>query len=194
MLQQLIKKYPNKPWDGYQLSKNSNITREFIMSQNIKIIKPKYLIKFTMRDFDEITMDIIESQPNKQWDWLVISYNPHITMEIIISNPDKPWDWSAVSCNPNVTMDFIEANSDKEWDWGNISYNPNRTLGFIERYIDKIQWYDLSMNEFEHKFEEYRKYKCYKNFPYIKRRTAMIYEVLQKFLNNDCISVITDMI
>jgi len=32
-------------------------------------------------------------------DWFYISRNPNITMEMIENNPDKPWDWDWVSEN-----------------------------------------------------------------------------------------------
>ena len=41
--------------------------------------------------------------------------NPNITVDFIENNPDKPWDWEGISMNPNITMDFIEKHSDKPW-------------------------------------------------------------------------------
>ena len=41
----------------------------------------------------ELLMDIINKNPDKEWDWYFISMNPNITWDIIESNPDKPWDW-----------------------------------------------------------------------------------------------------
>lgn len=37
-------------------------------------------------------MDIIQSNPDKPWDWCMVSRNPNLTMEIINANPDKPWN------------------------------------------------------------------------------------------------------
>ena len=31
--------------------------------------------------------------------WYNISQNPNITMEIIENNPDKPWNWDCISRN-----------------------------------------------------------------------------------------------
>ena len=44
-------------------------------------------------------------------------------MDIIQSNPDKPWDWSGLSCNPNITLSIIQSNPDKPWDWYNLALN-----------------------------------------------------------------------
>jgi hypothetical protein len=37
----------------------------------------------------------------------------YVSWEIIESNPDKPWDWRYISYNPNITWKIIEANPDK---------------------------------------------------------------------------------
>ena len=50
----LLEKYPEKPWDWYWISKNTNLA-----------------------------MDIIEKNPEKPWDWGWISKNTNITMDII---------------------------------------------------------------------------------------------------------------
>ena len=93
-LERLLERYPDKPWDWYDINKNPNIT-----------------------------MDIIEKYPDKPWDWYDISQNPNITMDIIEKNPDKPWDFHGISQNPNITMDIIEKNQYKPWDWFGISLN-----------------------------------------------------------------------
>ena len=54
ILQYLLEKYPNKPWDWDDISRNPNIT-----------------------------MEIIEKYPDKPWNWSYISSNQNITMEII---------------------------------------------------------------------------------------------------------------
>ena len=41
--------------------------------------------------------------------------NPNITWEIIQNNPDKNWNWKWISKNPNITWDIIQNNPDKDW-------------------------------------------------------------------------------
>ena len=53
-----------------------------------------------------ITMEIIEKNSNKPWEWNGISRNPNL-MEIIEKYPNKPWNWNRISMNPNITIDFI---------------------------------------------------------------------------------------
>jgi hypothetical protein len=36
-------------------------------------------------------------------------------MKVIEENPDKPWDWELIS--RNITTEVIEKNPDKQWDW-----------------------------------------------------------------------------
>ena len=61
ILQYLLEKYPNKPWDWDSISENPNIT-----------------------------MDIIEKYHDKPWDWEYgISHNPNITIEFIEKYIDK---------------------------------------------------------------------------------------------------------
>jgi hypothetical protein len=68
-------------------------------------------------------MELVESYPDKPWNWYWISKNLNITMEMIESHPDKPWDWECISENPNITMEMIEAHPDKPWNWERISSN-----------------------------------------------------------------------
>ena len=58
----------------------------------------------------ERLLNFIRENPNKDWDWKVISYNPNITMDNIHDNPHLPWDWKKISYNPNLTIDFVLKN------------------------------------------------------------------------------------
>ena len=83
----------------------------------------------------ELLMDIINKNPDKEWDWYWILFNPNITWDIIESNPDKPWSWHWISQKLKLTWDIIESNPDKEWD--SISYNPNLTYHRIYDISEK---------------------------------------------------------
>ena len=54
---------------------------------------------------------------NDEWNWSSLSVNPNITLEIVQQNPDQPWEWTGLSMNPNITWEFIQQNLDKPWDW-----------------------------------------------------------------------------
>ena len=38
--------------------------------------------------------DYIKENPDKKWDYTMLSFNPNITWEIIQANPDKNWSYS----------------------------------------------------------------------------------------------------
>ena len=69
---------------------------------------------------------ICDNEDKIDWKWM--SKNPNITWEIIQNNPDKNWSWDFISLNPNITWEIIVANPDKHWNWMNISCHPNITL------------------------------------------------------------------
>ena len=82
-LLKLLELYPDKPWHWHRLSRNPNITLEFI-----------------------------QNNPDKHWNWRNVSTNLNITWEIIQNNPDKPWDWSCLSMNyfhKNKNLRFVMA-------------------------------------------------------------------------------------
>lgn len=60
-------------------------------------------------------MDMIVNNPDKPWDWELISKN-HITMDMIVNNPDKPWNWRFLAQNPNLDIDLIISTKDKYLD------------------------------------------------------------------------------
>ena len=50
-----------------------------------------------VQEWSEHYWKFVEKNPDKPWNWYIISYNPNITMEIIEKYPDKPWDWGGIS-------------------------------------------------------------------------------------------------
>ena len=60
-----------------------------------------------------------------------------ITIEDVITNSDKNWDWEMLSCHPNITMACIEQNIHFPWKWGIVSKNPHLNISFVARYSDK---------------------------------------------------------
>ena len=96
-----------------------------MLKKIIKLIDPSLLDWYEISKNPDITMDIIQNNPNKPWNWVGLSLNPNITLDFIQSNQDKPWDWySIISQKPTITFDFIKKNLNKDWDWYFISQNP----------------------------------------------------------------------
>lgn len=44
-------------------------------------------------------------------------------MQAIESNPQLNWNWQLVSRNPNLTMEFIESYPNIDWNWSYMSGN-----------------------------------------------------------------------
>ena len=76
------------------------------------------------------------SDSKYKWCWYGLTRNPIITLDIINTNPNKPWDWCGFSMNPNITWDIVQANPDKPWTWGELSRNPSMLLSNQE--LDNI--------------------------------------------------------
>jgi len=104
-----------------------------------------------------LTIDLIEKNQEKPWDWAEISKLPNITFSIVEEHPDKDWDWGVgLLTNPNITPDFIMDNRHLPWafpgyDWGNnisnLLDNPNLTIDFVKRHPNLIEWNDNIVNE-----------------------------------------------
>ena len=44
-----------------------------------------------------------------------LAFNQYVTWEIVQSYPDKPWNYYFLSENPNITWEIVQANPDKPW-------------------------------------------------------------------------------
>jgi hypothetical protein len=84
-----------------------------------------------------ITMDIIEEYPNLLWDYECISFNENLTIDMIFKNLDKEWVWSRICANPAMTLDIIVAYNHLPWEWDNLSMNKNLTSDFVLNNLDK---------------------------------------------------------
>ena len=99
------------------------------------IDKPLVYNKLVMNP--NISLDIINANPEIDWNWELLSYCKYISLESIVANLDKPWNWDTISTYPNITWDFINANLDIPWNWTQISMHPNITEDIIEKNINK---------------------------------------------------------
>ena len=103
----------------------------------------KYIDKYKNRISDlcersQISTSFINSHPEYDWNWNLLSYNFYISSQLVKSNPDKSWNWYEMSLNPNLTIEFIEAHPNKPWDWDYISHN-YFTYDDIENVIKDVR-------------------------------------------------------
>lgn len=85
----LLTTYVDNRWNWFEVSRNPNITWEFINNH----------IEY-------------------RWSWEGISENPNITWEIILENPKLPWVWYFVSRNPNITLEIVSNNLNLQQTFG----------------------------------------------------------------------------
>ena len=123
----LIEKYKNK-WGYWSLSKNSNLTEEFILKYPDKDWDIEYLIYNnkitdfnTLSKFKYINQDIIDEYLYKPWDWEWLIENTNINVEKyiplnLIEKYKNKWGYWSLSENPNLTEEFILKYPDKDWD------------------------------------------------------------------------------
>ena len=134
-------------------------------------INNKMLSHYLGNEYSNKWFLIILKNPDKKWDWDLISNNPNITMDIINKYPDKPWNWNRISENPNITMNMIENNLDKPWNWKMVSKNPNLTIDFIDKHFNKYwNWNCIVSNKriFEEALNNINKEWRFTSIPHCK--------------------------
>jgi len=97
--------------------------------------------------------EIIQANPDRDWNWMNLSMNPNITWEIIQGNPDMPWSWSGLSQNPNIAWEIVRSNPDKPWEWYGLSVNTftlEKQRFIRDRAAHAIQnwWLELRLNPY----------------------------------------------
>ena len=74
-------------WSFYYISRNPNLSEALGTS-----IRPELavIINFVKKYIDKL-------------DWYYVSLNKNMTLDIIESNPDLLWDYECISSNPNLS-------------------------------------------------------------------------------------------
>lgn len=133
---------PDKNWNWYCISKNKNVSWDFIKTH-------------------------IHNKSVYPWNSQGLAHNPNITYEIITENYDilknkicmysvnamKKMDFSdpnitnyivsyeCLSSNPFLDFAFVDKQlnfQSQDWDWKQLSKNPNITKWFIDKHFDKL--------------------------------------------------------
>lgn len=152
LLEELIERYPNAPWNWSQLSMNNAISFKFVLehrslpwniyniSRNISITKndiednPDFawslsgLIYNINLDYDFFYRHIISPVSVVYIDWNALSANPSIKTIDIIEHPSHPWNDYFLSANPNISSNFIlNEGRNRSWFAPSVSANPGIT-------------------------------------------------------------------
>lgn len=107
---QIVKKYPNLPWNIQRLNVNPNFHMtdleelgifkiyHFVYNQNInesdalRLISYDGSVLFQNLNIKNLSIDFILSYPDLDWDWGKVSFLPGVTIEHINKYPNKKWN------------------------------------------------------------------------------------------------------
>ena len=96
---------------------------------------------------------VIKYGKNESWDWEALTNNPSIvfSFKFINDNPDKPWNWVLLSERSDLRSDVITANLDKPWNWPALTekewFVPSLDIMKVaSTYIGVESWNILSNN------------------------------------------------
>ncbi len=161
ILQKIIKKYKKKIDLATLCTSSANIMeyleQQYLggnISSHEGILGSS--IKSRISTDSSLTIEIIDKyfMTNSHY-WYAISKNPNITMDIIDNNPDKHWKNKGISSNPNLTMEMFEkilinANILTS----EVCFNPNLTMEIVEKCIQHFRkqypkklWDDITFFE-----------------------------------------------
>lgn len=128
---------PIYPFDADRLSRNPNITLEFVLkypdldwdwqelSKNIPIsdILSKTELPWSWNDLivdRKVTdLEFILKLPKSQWNWYILSL--YLPASIIFANPEYPWDYVFLSENNTVDMKMVQSHPEIDWNYNKLS-------------------------------------------------------------------------
>lgn len=161
LLEKMIYKYPNKPWNWAYLSANPNISKHFIeqfinfpwrwdyVSCN-KNINLDFVLKYIEKPWnwetlsENLKLKLKEKYYNQPWEYTYLCFNKYLSIHFIKNMLERvsdvsDWNWDELSLHCNITISDIIENKELPWNWENVSYNPNLTLKDIINHPD-LPW------------------------------------------------------
>lgn len=90
----------------------------------------------------DITLDIIEDNIDKNWDWCGISQNPNINIQFVLKYPTKNWHMFDLSKNPLISVEDVMNNPQIQWYYPYIA--ARATLEELEKY-PILQRYEMGI-------------------------------------------------
>ncbi len=151
VLEDLVLRYRNKPWNWGLLSMNPAISLAFIsehndwpwvnvnVSRNPSITEMDILSRLYPLDYSGLFSNtnlgfkffkdnFIDCKYAMRIDWSSLSANPAITTFDVLHHPYYPWDDKFLSSNPNISSAFIlNEGSKRFWFAPSVSANPGIT-------------------------------------------------------------------
>jgi hypothetical protein len=84
-----------------------------------------------------ITLDFIEANIEKNWDWNLLSDNPHLTISFIQKHKDRKWNWFALSKNKAIKKKDRDTYPGLPWNINGILINPDTSIEEFEKHIKR---------------------------------------------------------
>ena len=110
-----------------------------------------------------VTWDIIEENPDIDWNFGSFSINENIPWEVIVKNLDKNWHWDKLS--RRIPYKIIKKNPDHPWLYGIVSLNPTLTIEDVKEDLEKPwSWHNISQNY--NLVKNWENYRRNKDFPW----------------------------
>lgn len=143
---EFIEKHLNYPWKKLYLSGNKNITLDFILKHEDKIVYTSFCLS------TPITLEFIEDHLDKDWDWCGFSHDA--PFEFVTKHLDKDWVLSNLLYNENIPPEFFEKCifgeiqlPFSEHFYSNLSSSSKLTEKIIFAKSDMLNWSKISHNE-----------------------------------------------
>ena len=83
--------------------------------------------------FCEEFFKFIQTNPDKPWDWELLSENPSISWKSVQENPDKPWNWQELGNNKMGYPHTKKIEKVKEAVYLKVLQKHNNLLGYDKR-------------------------------------------------------------
>lgn len=161
-----IHDFPNIPWDWHYVSRNKNITIEWLEKYQDSV---KYCWNWKqLSKHPNLTFEWLVQFPDKSWHWGEICRQPELLpewfitfpdlckslpmyhcflIEWIIKYPDLPWGWDVISYK-HITLDLLKMFPDKHWTWHSMHHSQNIKLEWLQTFPDNSwNWPMLSCHK-----------------------------------------------
>jgi hypothetical protein len=124
-------------WDWIRFSYNNNIPIEYILDTLDK--HPWHISFISLRCYTTPqALRILKLYPNVSISNNMYTYVTSVTCSDVESHPDLDWNYKLLSLNRNISLEFIDKYSYKDWDWFRVFLTP-KPLWFIQKYRTKIE-------------------------------------------------------
>jgi hypothetical protein len=99
--------------------------------------------------YENTLLKLLETYPNKKWDYENLSENLSVPLQYILENSHKFVNcWLNISMRSDVTFDIIKKYTEYPWSFNGFSSNPNLTIDIVKKNLEyDWNWYLISSNE-----------------------------------------------